>query len=83
MFGVLVLAFTVAFTSYIIGRRRAVEVGDPLYAMAALLRRGVLALPCGEGSYSTATDLINMLKVHKGIKVQMVTLVLQGLKVLP
>ena len=32
------------------GLMLAVEVGDPLYAMAALLRRGVLALPCGEGA---------------------------------
>ena len=28
----------------------AVEVADPLHAMAALLRRGVIALPCGEGA---------------------------------
>ena len=28
----------------------AVTVPDPLHAMAALLRRGVIALPCGEGN---------------------------------
>ena len=31
------------------GLMLAVEVADPLHAMAALLRRGVIALPCGEG----------------------------------
>jgi len=28
----------------------AVNVPDPLYAMAAFLRRGIIALPCGEGN---------------------------------
>ena len=32
------------------GLMLAVEVADPLHAMAALLRRGVIALPCGEGA---------------------------------
>ena len=32
------------------GLMLALKVPDPLYAMAALLRRGVIVLPCGEGN---------------------------------
>lgn len=45
------------------GLMLAVSVQDPLHAMAALLREGVIALPCGEGADSFSLALIPPLTV--------------------